>query len=146
MTVNELARRAGIPAHVVRYYTQCGLLSPARNSRNAYREYRETDLHRLRFICKVKIIGLTLNEIDMILRAVDDDAPRLAAIRDLLRSRAERYREELASAQRLQQRIMEATEQWNELDATIPEHLKLQRLIDAVVLHEDTARASSTQE
>ena len=66
MTVNELARRAGIPAHVVRYYTQCGLLIPARNARNAYREYRETDLHRLRFICKVKMIGLTLSEIDMI--------------------------------------------------------------------------------
>ena len=146
MTVNELARRAGIPAHVVRYYTQCGLLSPARNSRNAYREYGESDLHRLRFICKAKIIGLTLNEIDMILRAVDDDAPRLSTIRDLLRSRAERYREELASAQRLQQRIMQAIEQWNEPDATIPENVKLRRLIDAVVLHEDPAGASSTRE
>jgi DNA-binding transcriptional MerR regulator len=145
VTVNELARRAGIPAHVVRYYTQCGLLSPARNSRNAYREYGEVDLHRLRFICKVKIIGLTLNEIDMILRAVDDNEPRLSTIRDLLRSRAERYQQELASAQRLQQRIMKAIEQWN-VDATIPEHLKLRRLIDAVVLHEDTGSASSTRE
>ena len=146
MTVNELARRAGIPAHVVRYYTQCGLLSPARNSRNAYREYGETDLHRLRFICKAKIIGLTLSEIDMILKAADDVAPPFSTIRDLLRSRAERYEQELASAQRLQQRIMEAIRQWNELDATIPEHLKLRRLIDAVVLHEDTAGASSTCE
>ena len=146
MTVNELARRAGIPAHVVRYYTQRGLLSPARNSRNAYREYGETDLHRLRFICKAKIIGLTLSEIDMILRAVDDDAPRLSAIRDLLRSRAERYREELASAQRLQQRIMEAIELWNEADVNISEHVKLRRLIDAVVLPENSAAASSTRD
>ena len=146
MTVNELARRAGIPPHVVRYYTQCGLLSPARNTRNAYREYGETDLHRLRFICKAKIIGLTLSEIDMILKAVDDVAPPFSTIRDLLRSRAERYEQELASAQRLQQRIMEAIRQWNELDAAIPEHLKLRRLIDAVVLHEDTAGASSTCE
>lgn len=146
MTVNELARRAGIPAHVVRYYTQRGLLSPARNSRNAYREYGETDLHRLRFICKAKIIGLTLSEIDMILGAVDDDAPRLSAIRDLLRSRAERYREELASAQRLQQRIMEAIELWNEADVSISEHVKLRRLIDAVVLAENSAAAGSTRD
>ena len=146
MTVNELARRAGIPAHVVRYYTQRGLLSPARNSRNAYREYGETDLHRLRFICKAKVIGLTLSEIDMILRAVDDDAPRLSAIRDLLRSRAERYREELASAQRLQQRIMEAIELWNEADVTISEHVKLRRLIDALALPENSAAASATRD
>ncbi len=45
MTVNELARRVGIPAHVGRYSTQCGLLSPARN---AYREYGDEDVHRLK--------------------------------------------------------------------------------------------------
>ena len=146
MTVNELARRAGIPAHVVRYYTQCGLLSPARNSRNAYREYAEADLHRLRFICNAKLIGLTLSEIDMILGAVDDDAPRLSIIRDLVRSRAERYQEELASAQRLQQRIMEAIEQWNEPGAAVPEHAKLRRLIDAVALHDQRAAAQSRRD
>lgn len=146
MTVNDLARRAGIPAHVVRYYTQCGLLCPARNTRNAYREYDETDLQRLKFICKVKILGLTLTEIDMILQAVDDDAARFSAIRDLLRSRTEQYQRELASAQRLQQRIMEAIEQWNELGDNIPERVKLQRLIDAVVLHEDCPGASSRRD
>lgn len=136
MTVNDLARRAGIPAHVVRYYTQCGLLRPARNTRNAYREYGDEDLRRLKFICKVKTLGFTLSEIDTILRAVDDDATRLSTVRDLLRSRAERYEEELLSAQRLQQRIMEAVERWNEPDGTA-EPVKLQRLIDAVVQHDD---------
>ena len=138
MTVNEVARRAGIPAHVVRYYTQCGLLSPARNSRNAYREYCETDLQRLRFICKAKVIGFTLSEIDMILRAVDDDTSAFATIRDLIQVRAQQYQRALASAQRLQQRIMEAIAQLEEPDDSIPERVKLQRLIDAVVLHEDS--------
>ena len=138
MTVNELARRAGIPAHVVRYYTQCGLLIPARNSRNAYREYRETDLHRLRFICKVKMIGFTLSEIDMILRAADEEASP-SSVRDLMRARAEQFQKELASAQRLQQRIMELIEQWSTDGA--PERLTLQRLVEAVAL-EDGPEAS----
>jgi len=136
VTVNELARCAGIPAHVVRYYTQCGLLNPARNSRNAYREYGEGDLHRLRFICKVKKLGFTLSEIDMILKAVDEDASLFPAVRDLMRLRAEQYRNELASAQRLQQRILDLTEQWSAADGT-PERVKLQRLIEAVVLEDD---------
>ena len=143
MTVNELARRAGVPAHVVRYYTQCGLLSPARNSRNAYREYGEDDLHRLRFICKFKTIGFTLSEIDMILKAVDEDASPLPAVRDLMRLRAEQYRKELASAQRLQQRIIELTEQWSAADDGTPERVKLQRLIEAVVLEDDPEVVSS---
>ena len=143
MTVNEVARRAGIPAHVVRYYTQCGLLSPARNSRNGYREYCEADLHRLRFICEAKIIGFTLSEIDMILKAVDDDTSTFPAIRDLMQVRAQEYQKKLVSAQQLQQTIMEAIAKLNEPDDSIPERVKLQRLIDAVVLHEGSAGVSA---
>lgn len=84
VTVNELARRAGIPAHVIRYYTQCGLLSPARNARNAYRDYDEMALRRLRFICNVKRLGFTLTEIGMILDAEEADAVSFPAIPDLV--------------------------------------------------------------
>jgi DNA-binding transcriptional MerR regulator len=142
VTVNDLARLAGIPPHVVRYYTQCGLLSPARNSRNAYREYGESDLHRLRFICKVKTIGFTLTEIGMILSAADEDAAPFPAIRDLMRLRAEQYQRELASAQRLQRMILEVIEQWNRPDDGITERVKLQRLIEAVALEDDSVNAS----
>jgi DNA-binding transcriptional MerR regulator len=140
VTVNELARRAGIPAHVVRYYTQRGLLSPARNSRNAYREYGETDLHRLRFICKAKIIGLTLSEIDMIERR-HDGGPRLSRPRSCVLVRAMPRNSRVG--QRLQQRIEAA---WGEADVTISEHVKLRRLIDAVALPEKSAAASSTRD
>jgi DNA-binding transcriptional MerR regulator len=142
VTVNELARRAGIAAHVVRYYTQCGLLTPARNSRNAYREYGDADLYRLRFICRVKMIGFTLSEIDMILRAADEDAVTVPAIRDLLRLRAEQFQKELASAQRLQRRIIDVVEQWGTVDDGAPERLKLQRLIEAVALEDAPVEVS----
>jgi DNA-binding transcriptional MerR regulator len=139
MTVNELARRAGIPAHVVRYYTQCGLLTPARNSRNAYREYRETDLRRLRFICKAKTMGFTLSEIDMILKAADDEVSSLDGIRELLFRRLEQHRRELTSAERLQQRIMDAIDKWNAPGgAAVTERAKLVRLIEAVLCEDDS--------
>jgi DNA-binding transcriptional MerR regulator len=116
----------------VRYYTQCGLLIPARNSRNAYREYGDTDLHRLRFICRVKMLGFTLREIDLILRAVDEDTAPFPAIRDLVRSRAEQFQRELASSQRLQQRIIDIVEQWSALADVAHQRLKLRQLIEAV--------------
>lgn len=38
-TVTELAKRAGTPAHAVRYYTRMGLLTPERDPDNGYRLY-----------------------------------------------------------------------------------------------------------
>jgi hypothetical protein len=91
----------------------------------------------------VKTIGFTLNEIAMILEAADDEAARFSAIRDLLRARAEQYRRRLASALRLQQQIMAAVERWNEADEHLPERVKLRRLIDAVVLHDEDGNVKS---
>ena len=67
MTVHELARRVRIAPHVVRFYTQRGLLQPQRNARNDYREYAESDVYRLRFICRAKLVGFTLSDIKLIL-------------------------------------------------------------------------------
>ena len=146
MTVNELARRAGIPAHIVRYYTQCGLLSPARNARNAYRDYDETALRRLRFICNVKKLGFTLTEIGMILDAADADGVLLPAIRDLMELRARLYQEELASALQLQQTILEVIEQWDRPDGDVPQRVKLQRFIERVALDDRSGSASQRRD
>jgi DNA-binding transcriptional MerR regulator len=138
VTVNELARRAGVAAHVVRYYTQRGLLSPARNSRNSYRDYDETELYRLRFICKVKTIGFTLTEISMILNAANEEVAPLAEICDRMRLRAEQYGKELESAQQLQRTILDVIERLDRSDDGASERVKLQRLIEAVALDAGT--------
>jgi len=42
MHVKELAKRANVPAHVIRYYTKIGLLRPNRDPSNRYREYSDS--------------------------------------------------------------------------------------------------------
>ena len=88
MTVNELATRVGIAPHVVRYYSQRGFLSPRRNARNAYREYGESDLLRLRFICRAKALGFTLKEIGLILEAADGAVVHATPLVELVRARS----------------------------------------------------------
>ena len=46
MTVNELARAAGVPAGRVRYYARCGLLPAGRDPDNAYRRFAPQALAR----------------------------------------------------------------------------------------------------
>jgi DNA-binding transcriptional MerR regulator len=129
--VNDLARRAGIAAHVVRYYTQCGLLHPVRNARNAYREYAESDLLRLQFVCRAKTIGFTLQEIRMILRAAESGSTG-TQVRQLVQARSREYEKKLEEALRLQQRIREAIAAWGDAADPSPDATSLQRLINAV--------------
>jgi DNA-binding transcriptional MerR regulator len=68
LTIGEVARRAGVPTSTVRYYDRRGLLeADARQS--GQRRYREASLRRLVFIGMLQDAGLSLDEVDGILRA-----------------------------------------------------------------------------
>ena len=143
MTVHELAKLAGVPPHVVRYYTQRGLLRPRRNTRNRYRYYAASDLYRLQFICRAKRVGFTLGDIKMILGDADRGVSPCAEVRRLVQIRALENEERLAAVVRLQQRIREAMKTWETLPDRPPNHESLCRLIDAIALDESADRAAT---
>jgi DNA-binding transcriptional MerR regulator len=134
MTVHDLARRAGIAPHVVRYYTQRGLLQPDRNARNRYREYGSADLYRLQFICRAKMVGFTLADIKLILSDADAGTAPCPQVRQIVQLRAMENEQKLVSAQRLQQRIREAVVAWEKIPDRPPDHRSLCQLIDAIAL------------
>ena len=136
MTVDDLAKRVGVAPHVVRYYTQRGLLHPTRNARNRYREYAESDLYRLQFICRAKMVGFTLSDIKLILRDADGGLAPCPQVRSLVQLRAKENDQRLADAERLQRRIREAVATWATIPDQPPDHQSLCRLIDAVALEE----------
>lgn len=132
MNVHDLAKRAGVPDHVVRYYTQRGLLEPRRNSSNGYREYAPADLYRLRFICRAKLVGFTLSDISLILRDADRGVAPCPQVRELVGRRAADNERRLAAAKRLQSRIRAAVDLWETMPDEPPDHESLCRLIDAL--------------
>lgn len=136
MTVNELARRVGIGPHVVRYYSQRGFLSPRRNARNAYREYGESDLQRLRFICRAKALGFRLKEIASILAAADGAVVQATPLVQLVRERAAAIERRHSDAERVVHRIRDAIARWPVVAdaASSPRDLRL--LIDAIAQEE----------
>ena len=136
MTVNELATRAGVAPHVVRYYTQRGFLSPRRNARNAYREYGESDLHRLRFIRRAKELGFTLKEIGLILEAADGRLVSATQLAQLVRARAAAIERRNADAERVHRRIREAIARWPDAAGAASSPMDLRALIDAVAQEE----------
>jgi len=67
MLIGELGRKAGVPAKTIRYYEEIGLLPEPNRNANAYREYENHSVDRLRFIRDAQATGLTLTEIASIL-------------------------------------------------------------------------------
>ena len=68
LTIGEVAERAGVATSALRYYERRGLVpTPVRIS--GQRRYAHADLRRIVFIGMLQDAGLTLDDIDGILRA-----------------------------------------------------------------------------
>lgn len=63
LDITDLAQAAGVSARTIRYYGELGLLRAAERGPGGRRRYREDALERLRFIARLKRLGLTLEEI-----------------------------------------------------------------------------------
>ena len=87
MQVHELATRAAVAPHVVRYYARLGLLRPTRNPRNKYKDFSQDDLLRLVFIRKAKWLGFTLGEVRLVLEMSYMGKTPCPLVREVVRRR-----------------------------------------------------------
>ena len=132
MTVNEVARQAGVPAHVVRYYTRAGLLKPRRDPDNRYRLYGAYDLTRLRFIRRAKLLGFTLGDVGQILRDADRRRSPCPRTRTIIVTRLGESERQSSTLLTLQQRMKKATRAWRKLPDAVPDGDSICHLIEAV--------------
>jgi DNA-binding transcriptional MerR regulator len=108
MKVTDIARRAGIGAHTVRYYVRAGLLEPRRDPVNNYKQFGEEHVARLRFIKGAQALGFSLNEVLGLLHGMDrGECPCIAMQAQLadkmleVRARMEALAQRLAFMQRV---------------------------------------------
>ena len=110
MKVAEVARRAGVGAHAVRFYVRAGLLQPARDPSNNYKQFGEPHVLRLRFIKGAQSLGFSLSEIRALLGRMDSGECTCGAMHAQLTDKILELRrqiEELVSRQAFMQRVYE---------------------------------------
>jgi DNA-binding transcriptional MerR regulator len=108
--IGELAAKVGVTERTIRYYEERGLLDSVKRLDGGQRVYTDDDVRRLKFIQRLKVLGLTLAEmqeletlygrhhtnakvlarlielLDAHLATVNERLGELAALRDEIRS------------------------------------------------------------
>jgi Cu(I)-responsive transcriptional regulator len=71
MNIGDVARLSGLPAKTIRYYEDIGLITPSRNT-NGYRNFGESDLHKLRFLGRARSLGFSIEDCRSLLELYGD--------------------------------------------------------------------------
>ncbi|MBL8582748.1 MAG: Cu(I)-responsive transcriptional regulator [Rhizobiaceae bacterium] len=82
MNISVASRRSGLPAKTIRYYEEIGLLQPDRSG-NGYRDYSETDVHRLRFLQRSRSLGFSVEECRLLLSLYGDQRRESADVKEI---------------------------------------------------------------
>ncbi len=102
--IGELAKKLGITTRTIRYYEEIGLMGPPERLGGGTRTYSRDDVLRLKFILKLKELGITLKEMqelaknfDINQQSFDTITPKLLEILDLHISKVDQKIANLAS-------------------------------------------------
>ncbi len=82
MNIGDASERSGLPAKTIRYYEEIGLVSPDRSG-NGYRDYREADIHKLRFLQRSRGLGFSVEECRQLLALYGDRDRASADVRQI---------------------------------------------------------------
>ena len=72
MKISEAAESSGCHQETIRYYERIGLMPAPSRTSSGYREYRQDEVDRLRFITRSRELGFSLDEIRSLLRMEND--------------------------------------------------------------------------
>ncbi|MEU7611369.1 MerR family transcriptional regulator [Micromonospora sp. NPDC049204] len=93
-TIGDFARLGRVSVRMLRHYDSIGLLRPAAvDAHTGYRFYRADQLRRLNRVIALKELGLTLEQV----RVIVDDAVDVVELRGMLRLRRTQLEEQLAA-------------------------------------------------
>lgn len=109
--IGELAKQLGITTRTIRYYEEIGLMGPTERLGGGTRTYANEDVLRLKFILKLKQLGISLKEIHQLGEIFDINAQNFKTITpkliEILDQHIAKVDEKMASLSSLRQDIVE---------------------------------------
>lgn len=99
MIIGDVAKLTGVSAKMIRHYESIGLLKPAMRSDAGYRQYREQDVHVLRFIRRSRDMGFSLDVIKALLALWQDKNRHSADVKQIATQHIDELQQKIAALQ-----------------------------------------------
>jgi MerR family transcriptional regulator, repressor of the yfmOP operon len=106
--IGEISRLVELSQRTIRYYEEIGLLHSVRRIENGKRVYTDSDVRRLKFINRLKVLGLSLAEmveLEKIYRKQRNNREILPKLLQILEERAVQIDERVAQLVALKKEI-----------------------------------------
>ena len=106
--IGEISRLVDLSQRTIRYYEEIGLLHSVRRIENGKRVYTDSDVRRLKFINRLKVLGLSLAEmveLEKIYRKQRNNREILPKLLQILEERAVQIDERVAQLVALKKEI-----------------------------------------
>ncbi|MBB93183.1 MAG: Cu(I)-responsive transcriptional regulator [Rhodobacteraceae bacterium] len=95
MNIGAAARRTGLPSKTIRYYEEIGLIRPARDS-NGYRDFSETDVHKLAFLGRARSFDFSIEDCRSLLALYEDSSRASGDVKRIAQGHLDRIDARLA--------------------------------------------------
>lgn len=108
--IGEISHLVGLSQRTIRYYEEIGLLHSVRRIENGKRVYTDHDVRRLKFINRLKVLGLSLAEmvdLEKIYRKQRNNREILPKLLEILDERAAQIDERVSQLVSLKKEIRE---------------------------------------
>lgn len=95
MNIGDVADLSGLPAKTIRYYEDIGLVEPLRSA-NGYRSFRQSDVHKLAFLGRVRALGFTIEDCRSLLKLYADTDRASAEVKQIAEEHLDRIDRKIA--------------------------------------------------
>ena len=100
MKIGDVADASGLTAKTIRYYEDIGLVRPARRT-NGYRDFAETDVHKLTFLARARSLGFSISACRTLLSLYDDRSRASADVKAVAEAHLRRIDRKIAELEGL---------------------------------------------
>ncbi len=98
MNIGDVSERSGVPAKTIRYYEDIGFIKPRRLP-NGYRDFEDTELHKLAFIGRARSLGFTIEDCRTLLELYNDKARASADVKQVAQQNLQEIDAKIADLQ-----------------------------------------------
>ncbi len=120
MRVKQVAQTIGVSPDAVRYYTRIGYLTPRKNHINGYKEYRNKDVQRMRFISDARQLGFSVDDIGQIIGEANKGRTPCPIVRDIIFHRLKETEKRFEETVALRKRMKAAVTEWERKPNKVP--------------------------